>query len=62
MLVYGWLRIGLSWEWGCRGVGVRVQVIGVGWDRRCQDPGARGLGPGGGVAGGPIPSGGGSNT
>ena len=36
---------------------------GWGWDRRCQDPGARGLGPGGGgshtIWGG---GGGGSNT
>ena len=33
---------------------------GWGWDRRCQDPGARGLGPGG---GGPYHmGGGGSNT
>ena len=38
---------------------------GWGWDRRCQDPGARGLGPGGGGAlGGPyhMGGGGGSNT
>ena len=42
--------------------GCEFRGSGWGWDRRCQDPGAWGLGPwgGGGVPGGPIP--GGSNT
>ena len=38
--------------------GCEFKGSGWGWDRRCQDPGARGLGPGGGGRGGPIPSGG----
>ena len=55
-MVYGWLRVGLSW--GCRGVGVRVQG-----DRRCQDPGLGVSGRGGGVLGDhTIWGGGGSNT
>ena len=36
---------------GCGGAGVsgcEFRGSGWGWDRRCQDPGARGLGPGGG--------------
>ena len=38
-LVAGWLVLGVGVP-GCRGA--------WGWDRRCQDPGAQGLGPGGG--------------
>ena len=47
---------------GCRGVGVsgcEFRGSGWGWDRRCQDPRARGLGPGGGGPGGPYHMGGG---
>ena len=34
---------------GVAGVsGCEFRGSGRGWDRRCQDPGARGLGPGGG--------------
>ena len=46
--------------------GCEFRGSGWGWDRRCQDPGARGLGPGGGALGGPYHmgggGGGGSNT
>ena len=44
--------------------GCEFRGSGWGWDRRCQDPGARGLGPGGGGSWGTIPYGGGrgSNT
>ena len=38
--------------------GCEFRGTGWGWDRRCQDPGARGLGPGGGL-GGPYHMGGG---
>ena len=47
---------------GCGGAGVsgcEFRGSGWGWDRRCQDPGARGLGPGGGGSWGTIPYGGG---
>ena len=40
--------------------GCEFRGSGWGWDRRCQDPGARGLGPGGGGGSwGTIPYGGG---
>ena len=53
--------------WGAGVSGCEFRGSGWGWDRRCQDPAARGLGPGGGGGpGGPIPfgggGGGGSNT
>ena len=34
--------------------GCEFRGSGWGWDRRCQDPGARGLGPGGGSSGDPY--------
>ena len=53
---------GLAWPGG-GGAGVsgcEFRGSGWGWDRRCQDPGARGLGPGGGGGpGGPYHMGGG---
>ena len=43
-------------------LGCEFRGSGWGWDRRCQDPGARGLGPGGSWGTIPYGGGGGSNT
>ena len=42
---------GLACPGGAGVSGCEFRGSGWGWDRRCQDPGARGLGPGGGVLG-----------
>ena len=44
---------------GGGGAGVSGCESRLGWDRRCQDPGARGLGPGGGFLEDPYHMGGG---
>ena len=44
---------------GCRGLGVRVETVGVGWTVGARIRGLGVSGPGGGGPGGPIPSGGG---